>query len=159
MCFAFLKRNPNKEKTISEPLIPEHRKKTLEVERRNAEINDLKNAHKEKKKENKLIDNANENIADKRLIDIEIDNTTDVALFKVDGIYCVGATILITGFVETGKLLKGMKAIQNENQLKIIEIRKDREAVDYLLPGKEGTIEVKSKKIPLLKQGDYLEFE
>ena len=66
---------------------------------------------------------------------------------------------MLTGFVETGRLKKGMKTIVNEVSVKVVGTRKDMEEIDVLLAGQEGTLEIKSRKNPLLKQNDYLEFE
>jgi hypothetical protein len=73
--------------------------------------------------------------------------------------YNIGPTQMLTGFLESGRLKKGMKSIVNETNIKVIEIRKNNEKVMNLLPGQEGTVVIQAKKNPLLRQDDYLEFE
>jgi hypothetical protein len=156
MCFGlFKKKTPV---AASEPIIPLHRQAIIKQDVRKEKVIELKKMHK-KEKANKLVtDVIAEDIRDKKLVDIDF-GKTDISLFQVNGVYNVGPTILISGFLESGRLKTGMKAIVNEITLKITEVRKEREKVSDLIPGQEGTIVVSAKKSPLLKQGDFLEFE
>jgi hypothetical protein len=155
--FSFFKKE-KKTTYAREPIIPNHRKEKLIVEKRKDEINELKKVHVEKKEEKLIMQTLSESIPDTKLIDLEIEGD-NIALFKVDGIYSIGPTSMLTGFVENGRIKKGMKTIVNEVNIKVVGIRKDMEEIASLLSGQEGTLEIKSKKNPLLKQGDYLEFE
>jgi hypothetical protein len=159
MIFGFLKRLfSRKEKKIIEPIIPLHRKQKVELEKKQESIKELKKEH-EKIREDKIIsDTIAEEIKNSRLIDLELDQKEN-CLFKINGLYNIGPTQMINGFVETGRLKKGMKTIVNETLLTITEVRKGMEKTDYLIAGQEGTIIIKSKKNPLLRQDDYLDFE
>lgn len=157
MCFGLFKR---KKKTVetSEPIIPLHRQAQIKQEVRKEKVIELKKIHKKEKADKLVTDVIAEDIRDKKLVDIDF-GKTDVSLFQVNGVYNVGPTILISGFLESGRLKTGMKAKVNEIPLKIMEVRKEREKVSDLIPGQEGTLVVSAKKSPLLKQGDFLEFE
>jgi hypothetical protein len=156
--FSIFKKN-KKEEIKREAIIPEHRKQKLLNEKRKEDVKELKQAHETKKTEEKVVNAIHETIADKKLKDIDFENETEISLFKVNGIYSIGPTQMLTGFLETGRLKKGMKAIVNEVNIKILEIRKNNSSVDDLLPGQEATLIISAKKNPLLRQDDYLEFE
>ncbi len=161
MIFGFLKRLffRKKEKKVIEPVIPLHRKEKLELEKKQENINELKQEH-EKQKESRIVsDTIAEEIKNSRLVDLEIQEKNDNCLFKITGVYTIGPTQMINGFVETGRIKKGMKAIANETQIIVQEVRKGMEKTDYLIAGQEGTIIIKAKKNPLLRQDDYLDFE
>ena len=81
------------------------------------------------------------------------------ALFEVNGVYSLSGTLMITGFVETGRLKRNMKTIVNENLVRIDEVRENRERVPSLFKGEQGTLVIKSKNNPLIRSGDFLEFE
>ncbi len=162
MIFNFLKKffsRKKREVVQIEPIIPEHRKEKNEIEKRQVEIIELKKEHLKNKEEKIVTDTIAEEIKDSRLIDLKIDEEQENCLFKVNGIYTIGPTQMINGFVETGRLKKGMKSLVNQTQLIVLEVRKGMEKTDYLIGGQEGTIIIKSKKNPLIKQDDYLEFE
>ena len=156
--FLVFKRKPKEKKEII-PIIPDHAKAKMEIQKRKDDVNELKKIHVEQKEEKVLVDAIHESIADKKLIDIELDEENEISLFKVSGIYSIGQTQMLTGFLETGRLRKGMKSKANEVLMKLTEIRKDGEEVKELLPGQEGTLTINAKRNPLLKQDDYLEFE
>ncbi|MDD3083922.1 MAG: hypothetical protein PHP82_02785 [Candidatus ainarchaeum sp.] len=161
MCFDSLKRLFSRKKQIPknvEPIIPEHRKEKMEVEKRQTEIKELKKEHKKIKEDKIVADTIADEIKDSKLIDLKIEKNNETCLFKISGVYNIGPTQMISGFVETGIIKKGMKAIANENQMTVIEVRKNTEKTDYLVAGQEGTILIKSKKNPLIRQDDYLEF-
>ncbi len=158
MILKFLRRLFSRKETKKvEPIIPLHRKEKMETEKKQDDINNLKKEHLKIKEERIVADTIADTIKDTKLIDLEI-NKDEISLFKVTGVYTVGPTQMITGFVETGRLKKGMKAIANESQLTILEVRKEMEKTDYLIAGQEGTLLIKSRKNPLLRQDDYLEF-
>ena len=164
MVFGFLKKifllfKKKKEIKTVEPMIPNHRKEQLQVEKRQDNIQELKKEHEHIKEEKDLVDVLHESIADQKLVDIDFEEDVEIALFKVNGIYSIGPTQMLTGFLETGRLKKGMKCIVNEVNIKVTEIRKNNEKIAALLPGQEGTLMILAKKNPLLKQDDYLEFE
>ncbi len=161
MVFGFLKRIFSKKKKIDitqEPIIPLHMKEKMVNEKRKQEVNELKKEHLQNQKKKVVADVLAEEIKDKKIKDIDFDDNT-VSLFKADGVYSIGPTKIITGFLETGRLKARMKSIVNEVPIILLEIRKDLGPVDDLLPGQEGTLIIKSKKNPLLRHGDYLEFE
>ena len=164
MVFEFIKKilalfTKKKEVKKVEPMIPDHRKEQMQVAKRKDDIQELKKTHEKIKEEKDLVDILHESVADQKLVDIDFEEEVEVALFKISGVYNIGPTQMLTGFLEAGRLKKGMKSIVNETNIKVTEIRKNNEKVDYLLPGQEGTIVVQAKKNPLLRQDDYLEFE
>ena len=158
MIIEFLKKlfGIKSEKVEYPVIIPDHRKEIMKKEDRKNQVQELKEEYKKEglKTVKKKIDKK---LIDKKIKDIDLDK--EVSLFEVEGVYSLHEMALITGFVEVGRLKNGMKAIKNEVQFKITEIRKSNEKVPSLLTGEKGTITISAKKNPMLRQGDYLEFE
>lgn len=163
MFFNFLRklfsRNNNNIKKKLEPIIPDHRKEKINLEEKQIKINNLKNEHIKIKNKKIPFNKLTNKMKDSKLVDLEIDEEQAISLFKVTGIYNTGLIQMITGFVETGILKKGMKTIVDQTQLIIVETRQGMEKIDHLIAGQEGTVVIKSKKYPGLKKDDYLEFE
>jgi hypothetical protein len=161
MILAFLRRLFSKKKEIPknvDPIIPDHRKEKIEIEKRNENITELKNEHGKIKEEKIVVDTIAEKLKDSRLIDLELKKEKDVCLFKISGVYNIGQIQMLNGFVETGVMKKGLKSLKNETQMTVLEVRKGTEKTDCLIAGQEGTITIKARKNPLLRQDDYLEF-
>ncbi len=150
MIFKFLKKiffRKNKKEKQTPIIIPDHAKEKNEEKMKTEIKTEIK--IEENKKDQKIIDLAKKNELKKK----------SFGLFKVTGVYNIGPTKMVTGFVEAGKLKKGMKSLISQTQIKIEEIRKGMEKSDFLQAGQEGTIVISSKKNPLILQGDFIDFE
>lgn len=146
-----------KEKKEYPVIIPDHRKEIIKKDDKQNKINDLRKEYlkeKTKKITNKKIDKK---LLDKKIKDIDLDK--EVSVFEVEGVYSLHGMALITGFVEIGSIKKGMVSKTHNLSLKISEVRKNNEKVPSLLAGQTGTLLIDSKKNPILRKGDYLEFE
>jgi hypothetical protein len=157
MCFGLFKKK-KKSATNPEVVIPIHQQERDTVEKRKDKITKLKKEHKKLKKEELVAKVINDSIKDQKLVDIDF-SKNDVSLFQVNGVYSVGPVKIVNGFLESGKLKKGMKTKHNGIEIKVQEVRKDRSQVPSLKPGHEGTLVIKSEKNPLLESGTFLEFE
>ncbi len=160
MIFEFLKRLFNtkqKEKKEYAPIIPDHRKELVESEERQNKVNELRKEYLKEKTKKITSKKIDKKLLDKKIKDIDLDK--EVSVFEVSGVYSLAGMALVTGFVEIGRIKSGMKSKSYIIPLKVNEVRKNNEKVPALLAGETGTLLIDSKKNPILKQGDYLEFE
>ncbi len=80
-------------------------------------------------------------------------------MFEVSGVYCVGKTLMVSGFVESGVIKNRMKTFKGGNEMRVEEIRIGSEKVANLKAGEEGTLFVKTKNVPNIKYSEILLFE
>ncbi len=138
-------------------IIPDHRKDIIKKEVKEKEISDLRKTYLKEKTKKITSAKIDKKLLDKKIKDIDLDK--EVSVFEVEGVYSLAGMALINGFVEIGRLKSGMKSRSYVFPLKIIEVRKNNEKVPAILAGENGTILIDSKKNPILRKGDYLEFE
>ena len=81
--------------------------------------------------------------------------------FRVNGSYDMGKQLMLSGVVEQGKLVKGMKCklVETKNELTITDIKVSSETVGDLMGGEEGTLFLKYKDFPNVKYDTLLEFK
>jgi hypothetical protein len=80
-------------------------------------------------------------------------------IFVAIEVYEGGDCILITGYVEKGKLKVGMKAPRPKGELTITEVRLKNEQVSVLEQGYSGTIVVKASLPGIIKYEERLFFQ
>ncbi len=81
-----------------------------------------------------------------------------IGVFRVNGIYSVAETLMISGIVEEGVLGKNYKTRKDKREMIITELRKGSDQVDSLIENEEGTVFVRASVFPNIKYADLLEF-
>ncbi len=84
---------------------------------------------------------------------------TKNGLFRINSIYRVMDTLMLSGVVEEGTIRKRMKSIKDGRTLNVTEVRRGNELVENLCEGEEGTIFVSSKLTPIIGYADILSFK
>lgn len=146
-----------KEKREYPTIIPEHRKEIIKKEEKDEKIKDLRREYLKQKTKKITSKKIDKKLLDKKIKDIDLDK--EVSVFEVEGVYSLHGMALINGFVEIGSIKKGMRSKSHNLSLKVSEVRKHNEKVPAILAGQTGTILIDSKRNPILRKGDYLEFE
>ncbi|MFA5931593.1 MAG: hypothetical protein WC821_04770 [archaeon] len=81
------------------------------------------------------------------------------SIFRVTGVYDIGSEIMVSGFVEAGKLKKKMKTKINDHDAVISDIKVGSESVLELLIKEEGKVFLRGRNLYTLKTDDVLEFK
>lgn len=132
-------------KKEKEPLgvcIPQHKKKAESKDSRMRSIDDIR------------MGSAN----DEEIPAEKTKNKKAECVFRIDGKYEVGDTLMISGRVESGTLKKGMKTEIGKGELRITELRIGSEKIGEIRENQQGTIFVKARGAQNIKYNDLLEF-
>lgn len=121
--------------------------------------NHKKTAAKEGESGAKTIDNISLRKVDDEKYFSNSKKSSGRCVFRVDGKYEVGNTLMISGMVESGTLKKGMKSEIGRGEIRIMELRVGSEKVDEIEENREGTIFVRARGPQNIKYGDLLEFD
>lgn len=81
------------------------------------------------------------------------------SLFRVTGVYDIGTEIMVSGFLEAGKLKKKMKTKINDHDAVISDIKVGSESVLELMAKEEGKVFLRGRNLYTLKTDDVLEFK